>query len=112
MEPESPQPSYEDLLAMVMELTERVERLEAENAELRRRLGLNSTNSSMPPSCDGLAKPRREPKRGKGSGRRRGKQPGTPGSALRLVDDPDETLEVPGGLVRQPCVWGRVGWRG
>lgn len=78
---------------MVMELRERVERLEAENAELRRRLGLNSTNSSMPPSSDGLAKPRREPKRVKGSGRRRGKQPGTPGSALRLVDDPDETLE-------------------
>lgn len=76
---------------MVMELRERVERLEAENAELRRRLGMNSTNSSKPPSADCLARPER--KRGKGSGRRRGKQPGAPGSALRLVDDPNETLE-------------------
>jgi uncharacterized coiled-coil protein SlyX len=28
------------------------ERLRAENAELRRRLGMNSTNSSQPPSSD------------------------------------------------------------
>jgi cell shape-determining protein MreC len=35
----------------IEQLTARVEELEAENAELRRRLGLNSTNSSKPPSC-------------------------------------------------------------
>jgi hypothetical protein len=59
-------PSHEDLLAMLVELRERVERLEAENAELRRRLVLNSSNSSKPPSSDGLARPRPQP--GKGSG--------------------------------------------
>ncbi|MER5917946.1 DUF6444 domain-containing protein, partial [Streptomyces sp. NPDC001982] len=31
--------------------------LRAENAELKRRLGMNSKNSSKPPSSDGLAKP-------------------------------------------------------
>jgi transposase len=78
---------------MLAGLRARVEWLEAENAELRRRLGLNSTNSSKPPSSDGLAKSRPGSRQGKGSGRRRGKQPGAPGSALALVADPDETLE-------------------
>ncbi|PWR15441.1 IS66 family transposase [Micromonospora sicca] len=86
-------PSYEELLAMLVELRERVERLEAENAELRRRLGLNSQNSSKPPSSDGLAKPHPQPGKGKSSGRRRGKQPGAPGSTLNLVADPDEMIE-------------------
>jgi Family of unknown function (DUF6444) len=44
---EPPSPSYEELAA-------RVETLEAENAELRRRLGMNSTNYSVPPSNDSL----------------------------------------------------------
>jgi Family of unknown function (DUF6444) len=54
----------------------------AEVADLRRRLGRNSGNSSMPPSADdlpGKVPPRREA-RGKGSGRRRGKQPGAAGT--------------------------------
>ncbi len=76
---------------MLVELRERVDRLEAENVELRRRLGLNSSNSSKPPSSDGLGRSR--PQQGKNSGRRRGKQPGAPGSTLELVADPDEVLE-------------------
>lgn len=71
-------------------LTARVAGLEAEVAELRRRLGANSTNSSRPPSSDGLARPQRGS--GMGSGRRPGKQPGSAGSALALVAHPDETL--------------------
>ncbi|WP_368666273.1 IS66 family transposase [Micromonospora sicca] len=86
-------PSYEELLAMLVELRERVERLEAENAELRRRLGLNSSNSSKPPSSDGLARPRPQPGESKSSGRRRGKQPGSPGSTLDLVADPDQVVQ-------------------
>ncbi len=71
-------------------LTARVDELEVEVRELRRRLGLNSTNSSRPPSSDGLAKPKRQP--GKGSGRRPGKQPGSSGSTLELVADPQQTI--------------------
>jgi transposase len=72
-------------------LREDDQRLRVENAELTRRLGLNSTNSSKPPSSDGLG--RRTPKpKGGGSGRRRGKQPGSSGSTLDLVADPDHTL--------------------
>ena len=38
---------------MMARLQARVAELEAENAELRRRLGMNSANSSKPPSSDG-----------------------------------------------------------
>ena len=66
--------------------------LEAHNAELTRRLGQNSKNSSRPPSSDG---PDRVPPRSlrKPTGRRPGKQPGAPGSALRLVDAPDVVVD-------------------
>ena len=66
--------------------------LQARIVELERRLGLNSRNSSKPPSSDGLAKPLPRSLRER-SGRKAGKQPGAPGAALSLVDDPDEVLE-------------------
>jgi transposase len=66
--------------------------LMARVAELERRLGLNSRNSSKPPSSDGLAKPPPKSLRST-SGRRPGKQPGAPGSTLRQVQDPDEIVE-------------------
>ncbi|MGH3828571.1 MAG: DUF6444 domain-containing protein, partial [Pseudonocardiaceae bacterium] len=50
--PEPSEPSYEELAALVAGLVVRVGTLEAENAELRRRLGMNSSNSSTPPSKD------------------------------------------------------------
>jgi transposase len=65
--------------------------LQARVAELERRLGLNSRNSSKPPSSDGLVKPPPRSLRGR-SGRGPGQQPGAPGTALSLVDDPDEVL--------------------
>ncbi|MGL6166992.1 MAG: DUF6444 domain-containing protein [Fusobacteriaceae bacterium] len=42
----------ESLKILVEKLTLRTEELEKENKELRARLGMNSTNSSMPPSSD------------------------------------------------------------
>lgn len=68
-----------------------IEVLQAQVAELRRRLGLNSSNSSKPPSSDGLAKPPPRSLR-RASGRKPGKQPGAPGTALSQVDDPQEML--------------------
>jgi transposase len=68
----------------------RIETLEAENAELRRRLGQNPRNSNTPPSVEGLGKPAPKSLR-KRSGRRPGGQAGHEGSTLRQVDRPDVT---------------------
>jgi transposase len=65
--------------------------LEAENAELRRRLGQTPGNSNLPPSAQGLDKPAPKSLRGR-SGRRAGGQGGHQGRTLRQVDDPDETV--------------------
>lgn len=70
---------------------ERIEALEAENAELRRRLGQSPRNSNMPPSAQGLDKPAPKSLRGR-SGRRAGGQDGHEGRTLRQVDVPDETV--------------------
>jgi transposase len=82
--------SREQLLALVMAQAQTIARLEAEVTELRRRLGLNSGNSSMPPSMDDQPgrqlppdKPVRPAKRG------RGKQPGAAGMNLAWSDNPD-----------------------
>lgn len=69
----------------------RIEALEAENAELRRRLGQTPRNSNMPPSSQVLDKPAPKSLRGR-SGRRAGGQDGHPGRTLRQVDVADETV--------------------
>jgi transposase len=66
--------------------------MEAENVELKRQLGLNSRNSSKPPSSDSpFVKPAPKSLRRK-SGLKRGGQPGHPGSTLALVADPNKRL--------------------
>ncbi|MGH3529946.1 MAG: IS66 family transposase [Pseudonocardiaceae bacterium] len=85
------EPTYEQLVELVREQAAVIARLEARVAELERRLGRNSGNSSTPPSQDPLDAPARSMR--KKTGRRPGKQPGAPGSALRLVEDPDEVIE-------------------
>jgi transposase len=91
-------PSYDELAALVASQAAVIEQLRvevavlrAENAELRRQVGQNSRNSSLPPSSDGLAKPSPKSLRRKG-GRKPGGQKGHPGSTLAQIDSPDEVV--------------------
>lgn len=77
--------------ACIVELTEQVARQAERIAELERRLGQNSGNSSLPPSSDRFGKPKPRSLR-KATGRKPGKQPGSLGTALRQVD-PDEVVD-------------------
>lgn len=110
--PAAQRPSYEDLAAEVVGLRSVVERLtarldameadnaqlRAENAELKRRLGQNSSNSSVPPSRDSIAaKAKRRADRSsrvRSAERKPGGQPGRRGSGLAPTPDPDHTQRV------------------
>ena len=82
-----------ELRAQNAALIERVDALMSEVAELRRRLGQNSSNSSRPPSGDPPQTPKR--KEAKRSGRKPGGQPGHEGRHRQMVADPDETVVHP-----------------
>jgi transposase len=84
--------SREELLSVISHQAGVIDALTVEVAELRRRLGLDSTNSSKPPSSDGLKKPPPRSLR-KASGRKPGKQRGAVGKTLRQVANPSEEFE-------------------
>ena len=71
-------------------LLARIAALEALVAELQRRLGLDSSNSSKPPSSDGLKKKPRVPGSLRGrSDKKSGGQAGHKGDTLKQVETPD-----------------------
>jgi len=80
--------SEEAKVELILALEARLCALEPRVEELEARLGLNSRNSSKPPSSDGPAKPVVKSLREK-SGRPPGGQPGHRGTTLRQVATPD-----------------------
>jgi hypothetical protein len=86
-------------------LRERCRRLELEVAELKRRLGSDSTNSGIPPSKDPVGvrarrkaertRERQSSERERRKDRKRGGQPGHPGAGLSRDPDPAERREQP-----------------
>jgi transposase len=79
----------DELKALIKQLLEKIGRLEAENAELRRRLGLDSSNSHKAPSSDGYKKPPVKPGLPKEKNGRTGGQKGHKGKTLKRVEEPD-----------------------
>jgi hypothetical protein len=98
--PEPEEMSRDELIVVVArqagqiaQLVEANEALSGKLAGLEHLLARNSGNSSNPPSRDGDPGKPAPPQKRRGRGgpqRKRGKQPGTPGSHLAWTDDPDE----------------------
>ena len=86
------------LLARIAEQDERIALQDERIAALERAASRNSGNSSMPPSSDDLPGRKAPPRRG-GSGGKRGKRPGAPGSGLAWREVPDDTIpHYPSGV--------------
>ncbi|HEY6276873.1 MAG TPA: IS66 family transposase [Streptosporangiaceae bacterium] len=86
---------------LIGELAAHNERLAAQVEDLKRRLGRDSSTSPGPPSSDSPYKKKGRDRSLRERGKRRpGKQPGDPGTTMRLMDDPDERLEFPPAACR------------
>ncbi len=78
--------------ALVTTLQQEIVALSAQVAQLQTQLNKDSHNSHKPPSSDGPAKRPRARSLRKRSGKKSGGQPGHPGVARCLVDDPDTVV--------------------
>src|SRR5215211_1725725 len=82
-------PTVEQLLALLAERDQMIERLVERIGQLEARVGRNSQNSSQPPSADAFVKPPPRSLRHR-SGRKPGKGEGERGFRLQARPDPDE----------------------
>ncbi len=91
-----------ELAARLAEAYRLIGELSARLEQLERQARRDSSTSSRPPSSDSPYKkePRDRSLRDRGK-RRPGKQPGEPGTTMRLVDDPDDRLEFPPSACRK-----------
>jgi transposase len=93
-----------EVAELIASLKAEILALRAENAELRRRLGLDSSNSSKPPSSDGLKKKPRIAGSLRGrSGKPSGGQKGHQGGTLRQAAVPDAVVR------HEACACGHCG---
>ena len=91
-----PEPTRQELLALLVGQAAEIAALKGRIAELERRLGLNSSNSGKPPSSDGLNKPVRDKRTNstrEQSGKPPGGQRGHKGWTLRQVGEPDSVVD-------------------
>ena len=94
---QTPPAVQEFVLALVISVQE----LKAEVAALREQVNRNSRNSSQPPSSDGPGVPPQSRKSATDSKRRRGGQPGHPGTTRKLV--PPEQVKDSYDIKPQSC---------
>jgi transposase len=90
-----------ELAALLAGAYEVIGQLRLQVEELERQARRDSSTSSRPPSSDSpyRKKPRDRSLRERGK-RRPGKQPGEPGTTMRLVDDPDHRFRYPPAACR------------
>jgi transposase len=90
----------EQLAARAEDLAAQNERLAARVEDLERQVRRDSSTSSRPPSSDSPYKKSRDRSLRERGKRRPGKQPGDPGTTMKLVDDPDERVFCPPAACR------------
>ncbi len=84
--------TYEEQAGKIKALEKENKALREKIAELERKLGLNSENSSKPPSTDGLKKEKRTKSLRKASGKKSGGQKGHQGYTLEIVSQPEKII--------------------
>lgn len=82
-----------ELKALIVSLQAEIQRLRAENEELKTRLAQTSNNSHQPPASDGLAKKAIKPAFPNNKSKKPGGQPGHPGKTLLMTHTPDTVIE-------------------
>ncbi|WP_406178100.1 DUF6444 domain-containing protein [Streptomyces sp. NBC_00996] len=87
-----PQPSHEELAALIAEFKLVISAQAERIAELERQLAANSHNLSKPPSSDGMRKKPAPKSLRKSSGRKPGRARG-PGARLEQVAGPDTIID-------------------